>query len=87
MRMLIGLLGTMAFLAGGSGALGDVPCQKCTHDMQVQYRKCMQSGKAQETCTKEEQETAQKCVAICNPKPIEPASQPAPPIKPGFLSR
>jgi hypothetical protein len=87
MKVLMGLVGIVCLLAAANSALGDVPCQKCTHDMQVQYRKCIQSGKAQETCTKEEQETAQICVAICNPKPVEPASQPVPPVKPGFLAR
>jgi hypothetical protein len=87
MKVFIGLVGIVCFLAAATGALGDVPCQKCTHDMQVQYRKCLQSGKAQETCMKQEQETAQICVAICNPKPIEPAGEPVPPVKPGILSR
>jgi hypothetical protein len=68
MKVIVGLLGAVAFLAGASNALGDAACQKCTHDMQVQYRKCMQSGKAQETCTKEQQEAAQKCVTTCNTK-------------------
>jgi hypothetical protein len=68
MKLLVGLLGTVYFLAGASTALGDVPCQKCTHDMQVQYRKCLKGGKDQATCTKEEQEAARVCVAICNPK-------------------
>lgn len=80
MKVLIGLLGAVALLAGASRAFGDVPCQKCTHDMQVQYRKCLQSGKTQEICTKQEQETAQICVAICNPKPNEPASEHTPPV-------
>jgi hypothetical protein len=87
MKVLMGLVGVACLLAAASSALGDVPCQKCTHDMQVQYRKCIKSGKSQETCTKEEQETAQVCVAICNPKPSEPASEPVPPVKPGVLSR
>jgi hypothetical protein len=87
MKVLMGLVGVGCLLAAAGSALGDVPCQKCTHDMQVQYRKCIQSGKAQETCTKEEQETAQICVAICNPKPIDPASRPSSPLNPGVLSR
>jgi hypothetical protein len=66
MQLLMGLLATVSFLAGAGRVLGDVPCQKCTHDMQVQYRKCLQT-KDQATCGKEEQEAAQKCVAICNP--------------------
>jgi hypothetical protein len=68
MKMLIGFFGAACFLAGAGTALGDEPCQKCTHDMQVQYRECLRSGQAQATCTKEEQEAAQKCVAICNHK-------------------
>jgi hypothetical protein len=87
MKVLMGLVGVVCFLAAATRAFGDVPCQKCTHDMQVQYRKCIESKKPQEICTKEEQETAQICVAICNPKAIAPASQPEPPVKPGFLSR
>lgn len=68
MKVLMGLLGAVPLLAGVSSAWGDVPCQKCTHDMQVQYRKCMESKKPQETCTKEQLEAAQRCVAVCNPK-------------------
>lgn len=66
MKMFVGFFGAVAFLAGAGNALGDAACEKCTHDMQVQYRRCLQSGQAQATCTKEEQEAAQKCVAICN---------------------
>ena len=66
MKVLTGLLGAMSFVAGSGSALGDAVCQKCTHDMQVQYRECLKNGRAQATCTKEEQEAAQKCVAICN---------------------
>ena len=84
MKVLRGLVGVVCLLAGASSALGDVPCQKCTHDMQVQYRKCLQSGKAQETCTKEEQEAAKICVTTCNPKPNDPASERTPPVKPGI---
>jgi hypothetical protein len=87
MKLLMGLAGIVCFLAAATSALGDAPCQKCTHDMQVQYRKCIQSGKAQETCTKEELETAQICVALCNPKPIEPAREPVPPVKPDISPR
>ena len=87
MKVLMGFLGAVSLLAGANSAFADVPCQKCTHDMQVQYRKCIQSGKAQETCTKEELETAQICVALCNPKPIEPAREPVPPVKPDISPR
>jgi hypothetical protein len=68
MKLFAGLLGTVAFFAGASGALGDAKCQKCTHEMQVQYRKCLKSGKDQAACAKEQLEAAQVCVAICNPK-------------------
>ena len=68
MKVLMGLLGAVSILGGASSAFGDAACQKCTHEMQVEYRKCMQSGKAQETCTKEQQQAAQICVAMCNPK-------------------
>lgn len=80
MKVLMGSVGAVCLLAAASSAFGDVPCQKCTHDMQVQYRKCIESKKTQETCTKEEQETAQICVAICNPKPSDPASQRTRPV-------
>jgi hypothetical protein len=68
MKVLMGLLCILSLLAAADGALADVPCQKCTHDMQVQYRKCMESKKSQEVCTKEELEAAKICVAICNPQ-------------------
>jgi hypothetical protein len=83
MKVLMGLIG-VGLLAGASAALGDVPCQKCTHDMQVQYRKCLQSGKSQEICSKQEQEAAQVCVVICNPKPSDSTSEGPPPAKPGI---
>jgi hypothetical protein len=69
MKVLMGLLGAASLLAGANGAFGDVPCQKCTHDLQVQYRKCIDSKRPQETCAKEELEAAKICVAICNPQP------------------
>jgi hypothetical protein len=72
MKMLMGFFGAMTFLGAAAGALGDVPCKKCTHDMEVQYRECLQSGRAQAICAKEEQEAAQKCVAICNAKQPPP---------------
>jgi hypothetical protein len=68
MKVLIGFLGAVSLLAGANSAFSDVPCQKCTHDMQVQYRKCIDSKKPEETCAKEELEAAKKCVAICNPQ-------------------
>ena len=68
MKVLMGLVGVACLLAAASSALGDVPCQKCTHDMQVQYRKCIDSKKPEETCAKEELEAAKRCVAICNPQ-------------------
>ncbi len=68
MKLLAGLLGTAALFAGAGAALGDAKCQKCTHEMQVQYRNCLRSGKDQAVCAKEQLEAAQVCVAICNPK-------------------
>ena len=69
LKILMGFFGALAYLAATGTALADSTCEKCTHDIQVQYRKCLQSGQAQATCAKEEQEAAQKCVAICNPHP------------------
>lgn len=65
------MLGAVSFFAGSSGALGDAACEKCTHEMQMQYRACVRSGKDQATCSKEQQAAALACVAICNhsPKP------------------
>jgi hypothetical protein len=68
MKVLIGLFGIAFFLTAANSALGDVRCQKCTHDMEVQYRKCLESKKSQETCAKEELEAAKICVAVCNPR-------------------
>jgi hypothetical protein len=68
MKVLTGLLGAVCFLAAAGNAFGDAACEKCTHEMQVQYRACLRSGKDQATCGKEQQEAAQACVAICNPK-------------------
>jgi hypothetical protein len=69
MKALIGLIGAVSFLAGASDAFGDAKCEKCTHDMQVQYRTCLRDGKDQAICGKEEQAAAQACLVICNPKP------------------
>jgi hypothetical protein len=66
MKILTGLLGAVFFLAGAGTALGDAACEKCTQNMQVQYRSCLHSGKDPATCGKEEQAAAQACVAICN---------------------
>jgi hypothetical protein len=65
MKLFIGFFGAVAILGGAGSASGDVPCQKCTHNMEVQYRECLQSGRAHEICAKQEQEAAQKCLAIC----------------------
>jgi hypothetical protein len=72
MKLLVGLLGAVSFFAGASSALGDAACQKCTHDMQVQYRTCMKSGKDQAICGKEQLTAAQACIAICNTKAAPP---------------
>ncbi len=66
MNLLAGLVLAVIFFAAPGAAPADEACQKCTHDMQVQYRKCLQSGKDQAICAKEEQETAQKCITVCN---------------------
>jgi hypothetical protein len=79
MKVLMGLLGAVSFLAGANSAFGDAACQKCTHEIQVQYRNCLRIGKDQATCGKEEQAAAQACVTICNPKSSDPASQRTPP--------
>jgi hypothetical protein len=79
MRVFIGLLGAVCFFAGASSALGDTACEKCTHEMQVQYRACLRNGKDQATCGKEEQAAAQACVAICNHRSSDPAGQRTPP--------
>jgi hypothetical protein len=65
MKILLKLLCGVLFLAGATTAFAGAACQKCTHDLQVQYRACRQSGKDQETCGKEQQAAAQACVAIC----------------------
>jgi hypothetical protein len=75
MKMFMGFFGAVAFLGAAGGAFGDAPCRKCTHDMEVQYRACLQSGRAQASCAKEEQDAAQKCVTICNAKKPPPETQ------------
>jgi hypothetical protein len=72
MKVLIGFLGALSFLAGAGSALGDAACQKCTHDMQVQYRNCLRNGKDQATCSKEQLTAAQACITICNTKVAKP---------------
>ena len=72
MKVLIGFLGAVSLLAGASSAFGDAACEKCTHEMQVQYRNCLRSGKDQATCSKEQLAAAQACIAICNTKPASP---------------
>ena len=66
MKVLMGFLGALSYLAGAGSALGDAACEKCTHEMQVQYRNCLRSGKDQATCSKEQLAAAQACIAICN---------------------
>jgi hypothetical protein len=66
MKVLIGILGTLSFLAGATTALSDVPCEKCTHEMQVKYRECLRSGKTQAACSEEQQKAALACVQICS---------------------
>jgi hypothetical protein len=66
MKVLTGLGAAVILFAAPGAAPADEACQKCTHDMQVQYRMCLQSGKDKAVCAKEEQETAQKCITVCN---------------------
>jgi hypothetical protein len=68
MKVLMGLLGAVSFLAGAGSALGNQACEKCTHDFQVQYRTCLREGKDKATCSKEQQAAMQACVVICNSK-------------------
>jgi len=68
MKVLIGLLGAVSFLVVAGSALGDVACEKCTHDFQVQYRACLREGKDKATCSKEQQAAMQACVVICKTK-------------------
>jgi hypothetical protein len=65
MRIFLGIFAAVALALGAGAALADSECQKCTHDMQVKYRECIKKGRDQDICTKEEQATAQTCVAIC----------------------
>jgi hypothetical protein len=65
MKVLLSFLGGALFLTGATTALGGGDCQKCTHDLQVQYRACLQSGKGQETCNEQQQTAARACVKIC----------------------
>lgn len=65
MKVLLSLLGSALFLAGATTALGGAACQKCTHDFQVQYRVCLNSGKSQEVCNQQQQAAMQVCVKIC----------------------
>jgi hypothetical protein len=68
MKIFVVLIGALSFLAGANGARADAACEKCTHNMQVQYRTCLRDGKDQATCNKEQQVAAQACVVICNTK-------------------
>jgi len=67
MQVLIGLVSAACLLTGAM-AFADSPCEKCTHDIQVQYRACRQSGKDQATCSQEGQARAQACVVTCQRK-------------------
>ena len=77
MKMLIGVLGGALFLCAANGAWGNAACEKCTHEMQVQYRTCLRT-KDQATCSKEEQAAAQACLVICNPKSSDPSERTPP---------
>ncbi len=65
MKVLFCFLAGALFLTGATTALGGSDCQKCTHDLQVQYRDCLKSGKGQETCNEQQQAAARVCVKIC----------------------
>ena len=65
MKALSSLFFGVLFLGGATTALGGGDCQKCTHDFQVEYRACLQSGKAQEACNEQQQAAARACVKIC----------------------
>jgi hypothetical protein len=65
MKVPSSFLGGALFLVGATTALGGGDCQKCTHDLQVQYRECLKSGKAQEMCNEQQQAAARACVKIC----------------------
>ncbi len=80
MKTFLGFL-TAAALAAGA-AFGDVPCQKCTHDMQVQYRECLKSGRPQATCVNEEQDAARKCVTVCSINKLPPSAAERPEAQP-----
>ncbi|HTD73001.1 MAG TPA: hypothetical protein VK652_05705 [Steroidobacteraceae bacterium] len=65
MKVLLSLLAGTLFLAAATTALAGGDCQKCTHDLQVQYRECLKSGKAQEMCNEQQQASARACIKIC----------------------
>ena len=65
MKTLLSLLGGAFFVCGATSALAGGDCQKCTHDFQVQYRACLQSGKGQESCNEQQQAAARACIKIC----------------------
>lgn len=75
MNAFLGFLGAVALVARAGGAFGDVPCQKCTHDMQVQYRECLKNGRSQAVCAKEQQDAARKCVTVCNIDKLPPSDE------------
>jgi hypothetical protein len=65
MKVSLGVLGVVMLLVAATPAFAGAACQKCTHDIQVQYRECRKKGKDQETCSKEGQVIAQACVVTC----------------------
>jgi hypothetical protein len=65
MKILLSILGCVLFLAGATTVLGGSACQKCTHDLQVQYRECLKGGKGQESCNEQQQTAARACIKIC----------------------
>jgi hypothetical protein len=65
MRDFLRIFAAVMLLAGATPAFSGSECQKCTHDIQVQYRECRQKGRDQETCSKEQQASVQACVVTC----------------------
>jgi homoserine dehydrogenase len=68
MKPLERVLFAACILLVAEAAFGNEACEKCTRDVQAQYAKCLQSGKDQVTCNKEQQAAAQACANICKPK-------------------
>jgi hypothetical protein len=68
MKGMFGLLAALVMVMGATSAFADAACEKCTHDLEAKYRACRQSGKDQDTCSKEGQAPANACVVTCQGK-------------------